>query len=274
MDKTKIKQLVREYQTAPSEKLFAKIKADLAEFTINFPRFISAKVDEDSLSDFYLYQDARLEYIIDHYQEEKSDFTTYFSICLKNTWYNFLKNKKTIETNYQLNEEIHEYKQPEEDESDKNQIKEYITNNYQKLKYLILILYFYHLFTEEDLLILQEQTKRSYTECLSYIEKIENEIFHKKKRKIFFEDYLKKTQYKKLKIDEVETNKKTKIEKTHNKYLERYHAVIVHPPYQLLADLLKIKVSYIKNTISRFKVKLKQDYRGSQVKELQLSYGE
>ena len=136
-------------------------------------------------------------------------------------------------------------------------------------------MYFYHLFTEEDLLTLQEQSKRSYTECLSYIDKIENEIFRKKKRKIFFEDYLKKTQYKKLKMDEtkVEIKKKIKIEKVHNKYLERYHAVIVHPPYHILADLLKIKVSYIKNVISRFKMKLKQDYQDLQIKELQMNYG-
>ena len=91
MNKTKIKQLVLEYQIAPNKKLFTRIKESLAEFTFNFPKFINSKFDEDSLSDFYLYQDTRLEYIINHYREEKSDFTTYFSICLKNIWYNFFK---------------------------------------------------------------------------------------------------------------------------------------------------------------------------------------
>ena len=274
MDRGKIVNLIREYQCGDTS-LKSEIISELSFYIRNFPRMAYRERDEDILSDFYLFFYNRLERVLRNFDFEKFSFWSYLSKCLVNTWYDFVgQNKKIIYNKLptNLSSEVNLLSDSTEREPHVNKIFEEEKNlTYQ----LVLKLYFFDYFQEKDLILLVNVSKKSFGECLNFLNKLMDEILEKRKRINCIEAKINRLHgeilsYQKSKKGENDwgEDKQKKLDEIQNRYIKLYRSVLVHPSYKMIGEfwgMESMKISYI---IHRFRHRIKKQYQGRSIEEI------
>lgn len=256
---------ITQYQTTKTDRLFHQISQTIAPFIRNFPKFAFHQKDEDTLSEFYLFVLPKLKKILSSYHEEKSTFATFFSKVLKNFWISFLrtqssqKKKDLLNISSPISEETTLSKESYDEESDEFsiRIKTEIEKLNNVLQQIILKLYFFEIFSEEDLGLLRKTSQKDYTQCVIFLEKILSELCQKRKKQSLLEDRLTALQQKILLLQENLT-KTTQLNELRNTYLHKYYSIRVHPSFNLIGEFLNISQNKIANTVYNFRKEIRK----------------
>ncbi len=99
----KIKSNIQQIQNG-NKSLYQETVKILSPYIYNFPRIVFS-ADSDLCGDFYEYVFVRLEKILMAYRETEAKFVTWFTVVLRNRYFNFIrerKSKNSIGDNYKF----------------------------------------------------------------------------------------------------------------------------------------------------------------------------
>lgn len=269
--KPDLEQWVKAYQCGDTS-FKKKILAELAFFIRHFPRMAHGERDEDVLSEFYLFFYNNLDRVLNQFDPNKSSFWTFLSRCLSYSWYNFNRQKtETIYEDFQQDGvEGHALvSEPIAAFSSADKIDEIFQEEKDPKKRLILKLYFFDYFNEQDLILLKKIANKSSKKCLQFLDNLMEEILEKKQRYNALESRLTGIQGKILahqRAKLVEANnwnseKQKELDDIQDRYIKLYQSVVVHPSFKTIGDFLGLNKIDISNTIHRFKYKVRKQYK-------------
>ncbi len=265
----KIKSNIQQIQNG-NKSLYQETVKILSPYIYNFPRIVFS-ADSDLCGDFYEYVFVRLEKILMAYRETEAKFVTWFTVVLRNRYFNFIrerKSKNSIGDNYKFisldcdtgkTQSLHNLIGVRDhfshsEHSSYEPLLERIVRNLNHNQRLFFHLYYIDTIRPEDIGFISITLNRTVQDVLSSISKLKDGMVRKYK--------LRNDTYEKLNLlyHEILRNQRDgKIEsvqimkKKQNKLLQEYWRVKVNPSYSSLADFLNLPLGTVSTGISRMK---------------------
>ncbi len=272
------------------EGLMNLIMIQLRPYITNYPHFAFRKNDEDLKSDFFIYIYERFESVVRKYDPALGKFSTYLSIKLKHHFFNYMRrlksrNKIRVST-YTLDSTIETVSRDEDDvllkvaenESYMNEkkIKKDLFKEVEGdlFRFLCIKLYYIDFFEDDDfsklVLYLDFKSEKLKDSLHDEVSNLQDEIFKKKKTKLYYELCLNKIYQQRLerqnKIISLDNQadlaelleKQKKVSDRKESLLNRYHAVNIFPSMKSVADIMRSEPNKISNVINYYKKYLKR----------------
>lgn len=264
-----IKNLLRRYHSA-DVRCYSEILDTLSSYIYNFPRIVFCAPD-DQCGEFYEYVLVRLRAILRMYRESDTRFVTWFTVVLRNRFFNYLreqKNRNSIERGYTVvsldftNEHeqslydrvgdertyVHEGGRPYGDIVDR------IVSSLKKRQRIFFHLYFIETLRPEDVGFLAVTINTPVREILKRIDVIRNSLLKKYEMRNKHLSRLTTLHHAILKgqregKDEEVLQLKVKKEKV----LEEYRRVRLNPSYESISQALGLPLGTVSTGIARMR---------------------
>lgn len=258
------------FQSNQNQDLLQKIADEVSAYIYIYPRLAFKNRDEDTSAGFYLYMQDKFKKIIINYDNIKSKFSSYLSICLQSHFLNYI-NKKNKEKrknqnlklfeNYDYTANLSKNTKNQNVLNVEKQLDEGLEENLNiffknlskgdQLKYILFKLFCFDFFDEEDFVLLKKISKKSFGECLKKTQEINDEIHQKKKKKLQYNYKLNEIHYQYL--SEIEEKKRKSIRNKKVVILKKYNSIIITPSIKLISETVNIPFNKTNNIITNFK---------------------
>ena len=260
LNSKELQSAIQLYLEDPTLTQRKKIVDLITPYVYYFPLYAFSESREDRLSDFYTAFLEKIDKVLEAYKPEFSLFSTFLARALKNAWINFFKKKKQEEILFsgsELKEDVLSHLEGH-GEGDMDVVTLFALEK-NPFHLLILKLYFFDFFTEDDLLELKTHSGKSYQECLLFLKKIVEEMFDQRARVNFYEQRIQKTHALLLRYrHRGAQDKEREMEKVKAEYLARYRAVRVYPSFSSIANFLEVDRIKVSNIVHQFKSRIKK----------------
>ena len=284
-DKEKINSLTQKiisYQDKLEPSLLKEILDFISPYIWFYPKLSFRNINEDIASDFYLYIHERFESLILKYQSSMGKFSTYLAIRLQTYFLNFVTQRKNqfkdIGSLPLLEDQL------VVDTSEDNQTEilgetKVFLEQLEKLKlkdsrkYLIVKLYYFDWFDEDDFVLLKDVFSNSYSGVLEKLDIMRNHIYDKKNKQLQYENqlnklYTKNVSYKEYFSKEKKSNNDQSNEQLDNsdskwrtkqkQIMYKYLRIVTYPSFKKIAEATELEEKIITNTINSYKKNLKK----------------
>ncbi|UCB46711.1 MAG: hypothetical protein JSV25_04640 [Spirochaetota bacterium] len=271
---SKIKGYIRGYKSG-DEKCYSLIISAISQYIYNYPRIVFSS-DADVCGDFYEYILLRLRDIIDAYRETEAKFFTWFTVVLRNRYFNFLRGKRS---NYILKESIdfisfdyrneraggfHNVVGDTRDygsvgERDYNDLIEYIVKNLRDKQRLFFHLYYIDTLRPEDLGFLAIYLGQHFRDVLLGIDRIKGSMIDRYEIKRALLQKLTVLYYRIMRSQKQGDDEQAQeLKKKRDSLLCEYRRVKINPSYKNISSFLKIPQGTVSSGILRMKQSVKQ----------------
>lgn len=268
-----------DYHQKQDYNLLQLLWEQVSEYVRFYPTLAFRERDDDRLSDFYLYIFERRESLFNKYNPSLAVFSTYLSIRLRTYYLNFIAQEKIhqkIKITYADKEEIFAESKDEalalrdDFTEDKNLLDVKIIfpdSQNDTLKYLVIKLYYFDFFSEDDFLLLKSFTGKNYMSLLKMINDLKNKLFEKVSNQLKIDEKINKVYFEILSFQEKKSNtllveEKITMEKEINlrrkNLLEKYKKISVFPPFKIIAEILSQSEVKVANLIVYYKKTLEK----------------
>ncbi|HBE04043.1 MAG TPA: hypothetical protein DC049_16445 [Spirochaetia bacterium] len=274
MNDNEINRLIETYQIDPQIKIRNQIINQYYPIVHAFPSYIKHNRDEDFAADFTAAFIEKADILLRSYQSKASSFLTYLTAALNNLYNDLLRRKMTMQS-YQepeksisaLEETEASYNAPVCSEDARRMRIMQVINKYRGISWLAIKCVYFDFFDEEDFLKMPAITGKPYSECLSFIDRLSDEIAEKRSKLLHKEDQLSRIYVRIMKIHSLlarstgpdETSLRSRLEsyeKTRRCYLDAYFKLRTAPAYRLIAGFLGTSEKKIQQIVFLFKRRL------------------
>ncbi len=283
----KIKELIRNYKGGNEESYISIVKM-LSLYTYNYPRIVFSS-DLDVCGDFYEYILVRLKDILVAYKESEVRFVTWFTVVLRNSYLNFVREKKS---KYLMKEPLDFLSfdfQTEKSQSLYNVVsdkKDYMSSNKKLYDALIddiiknlkdrqrifFHLYYIDTLRPEDIGFLSIFLEQSVRDILVGIDRIKNSMIERYEIKNILLQRLNILFYNIVRFQKAGNELEAlKLKKKRDKVLEEYRRVKLNPSYKSLSQFLKLPLGTVSTGILRMKNSVKQYLKEYHYEEMPVS---
>lgn len=273
-DKEKINSLTEKilfYQKNLEPSLLKEILDHISPYIWAYPKLSFCNLNEDVASDFYLYIHERFENVLLKYRVTLGKFSTYLSIRLQTYFLNFIgdrnKDPKNISHLPLLEEQLILSTENQEEVHVQtqvflNQLRIYKLKDNKR--YLILKLYYFDWFDEDDFILCTKIFSLTYSELLNQLDVLRNHIWKKKQQKFQYETQLNQLYTKNVnhhsfvKNHSDVQNSPKQWKKIQQNLLDKYLATNCYPAAKVIAEITGCTEYVVSNIINGYKKIIKK----------------
>ena len=273
-DKEKLNALTTKillYQKKLDLAVSKEILKEISPYIWAYPKLSFRNLNEDIASDFYLYIHERFDNLLLKYQISLGKFSTYLAIRLQTYFFNFIAQRKQQLKDLEDLPLLEEQVTFNHEESKEVSIKTEVFLNQLELlrlkdsqKYLIIKLYYFDWFDENDFILFTKIFSTTYAEVLTKMDQMRNYLYKKKQKQLEYENQLGKIytqnvshqQY--LKKEQVEKEANNEWKKKQKIIIEKYLATTIFPSATIIKEITGLEKRVIENTINSYKKVIKK----------------
>jgi RNA polymerase sigma factor (sigma-70 family) len=270
----KIKGYIRDYKSG-EEKSYSLVVNMISQYIYNYPRIVFSS-DADICGDFYEYVLLRLKEIINAYRETEAKFVTWFTVVLRNRYFNYLREKRSRyilkESIDLLSFDLHNERaqdlynivgDPRDYSStgvkEYNELVDNIVRNLKDRQRVFFHLYYIDTLRPEDLGFLAIYLGKEFRNVLMGIDRIKGSMVDRYEFKRALLQKLSELFYVirrcQKKGDDTEVKE---FRKKRDTLLHEYRRVKLNPSYKSISEFLRTPMGTVSSGILRMKQNVKQ----------------